>query len=335
MYFRIAYSRMKNILIAVAFVAFLGCAFAEDVPLWYQERTLQFSEREFVSAVGTGYSETSARNNALSTLALYFDSRIQATRTTGFYASEQMGDVEKRRTAASETTVTTDSHLPAVQCTTAFYNAARAEYAVCAYIKKADAIAEYNATLVAGITEAESGVRTAEAALPANALAAYASARKALGRLDEFSLTTQYLSVLDADAGMKNAKSISALRLRGNDVVACAKPQLTFAVHIENDDAASVATVIQTLLETQGFSCTSAMPAYAVTGALRFAESQNAVGVFVRPSLSLTVSSQDGVVGSYSRQYPKYGHLNLEGAYAKARVEIEKDLKANLLDALF
>ena len=40
-------------------------------------------------------------------------------------------------------------------------------------------------------------------------------------------------------------------------------------------------------------------------------------------------------LGSYSRQYPKYGHRDLSNAYAKARVEIEKDLKEKLLDSLF
>ena len=58
----------------------------------------------------------------------------------------------------------------------------------------------------------------------------------------------------------------------------------------------------------------------------------------MRPAVSVQVFSAGGrgeILVSYSRQYPKYGHRDLSNAYAKARVEIEKDLKENLLDSLF
>ena len=62
------------------------------------------------------------------------------------------------------------------------------------------------------------------------------------------------------------------------------------------------------------------------------------MGVFVRPGIVISVLENNGsgtVLASYSKQYPKYGHVNLDGAYAKAYAEIEKDLRQHFIELFY
>ena len=212
----------------------------------------------------------------------------------------------------------------------------RNEYSVCAYIKKKDAINEFQGILSAGILSANEKIQKSENSK--NPYLAFSAARTALFSLEKLQATAQSLSVLDAKSGSESLKSIGILSERAGSVMSREKPKLTFNVEIQNDTEKNVSYTIQRLFESKGFVCGIKNPNFLISGNIHFSESKNAVGVFVRPAISLQVFSADGsnaILGSYSRQYPKYGHRDLSNAYAKARVEIEKDLKEKLLDSLF
>lgn len=328
---------MKKEILFVCFFIFVSNLFCDNFPLWYENKSLQFPDFEYISAVGTAYSETSAKDSALSELALYFESKISVQRSAKFYGTEKTFEKsEKQRSVYSETNIASETKLPSVSFTNSFFNSARNEYSVCAYIKKSNAINEFQGILSAGILSVNEKVKKSENSK--NPYLAFSVAKSVLVSIEKLQDTAQSLSVLDSKSGSESLKSIGILSERADGIMSREKPKLTFTVEIKNDAERNVAYTVQQLLESKGFVCGIKNPNFLISGNVHFSESKNAVGVFVRPAISLQVFSADGsneVLGSYSRQYPKYGHRDLSNAYAKARVEIEKDLKENLLDSLF
>ena len=332
---------MKKEILFAGFFIFVSNLFCDNFPLWYENKNLQFPDFEYISAVGIGYNETSAKDSALSELALYFESKISVQRSAKLHGSESLsgnsfGNTEKQRSVYSETNVASETSLPAVSFTNSFFNSVRNEYSVCAYIKKRDAINEFQGILSAGILVADEKIQKSE--ISKNPYFAFSVAKSVIVSLEKLQETAQSLSVLDVKSGSESLKSIGILSERAGGIMSREKPMLTFSVEIQNDTEKNVAYTVQQLLESKGFVCGIKNPNFLISGNVHFSESKNAVGVFVRPAIYLQVFSADGsneVLGSYSRQYPKYGHRDLSNAYAKARVEIEKDLKENLIDSLF
>jgi len=330
----------KRILFAFAFI-FASRLFSAEFPLWREDKNRQFPESEYISAVGTAFNEPAAKESALKTLSLYFESDVSFKSTSKFYGSESssgtsFGNTEKQRSIYSESSIESKTKLPSVSFTNSFYDSSLNEYSVCAYIKKSDAINEFRTTLQAGIFSTSEQVQKSESSK--NPYLAFSAAKSALSSLEELRKTARCLSVLDVKSGAENLKSIDALISRSAAVMSREKPRLTFCVEIQNDTEKNVSYTVQQLLESKGFVCGRKNPSFLILGDVNFSESQNAAGVFVRPAVSVQVVSAGGsgeVLGSYSRQYPKYGHRDLSNAYAKARVEIEKDLKEKLLDSLF
>ncbi|WP_296031158.1 hypothetical protein [uncultured Treponema sp.] len=332
---------MKKRILFAGFFIFISNLFCDNFPLWYENKNLQFPDFEYISAVGTGYNEAAAKDSALSELALYFESKISVQRSVKFYGSESLsgnsfGNTEKQRSVYSETNVASETSLPAVSFTNSFFNSVRNEYSVCAYIKKSDAASEFQGILSAGILNAAEKIKKSENSK--NTYLAFSAAKSTLVSLEKLRDTAQSLSVLDAKSGSESLKSVEILSERADCIMSREKPKLTFSVEVKNDAEKNVAYTVQQLLESKGFVCGIKNPNFLISGNVHFSESKNAVGVFVRPAISLQVFSADGgneVLDSYSRQYPKYGHRDLSNAYAKARVEIEKDLKENFIDSLF
>ncbi len=326
----------KKIFLSIFNFILIFSIFSQVPPIWYENKSLQFPERDYISAVGRGFYEDSAKDDALETLSLYFESNVKVRRSSLLSGNESGGGVQKNRSFSSESSVESNAKLPAVSFTNSFYNEARKEFAVCAFIKKRDAIDEFNAKLSAGILRANSKVQNAQSTN--NLFLALKITKETITQLEDLQKISQYLFVLGEENTNNTSESIDNLYNRCNKIIYSTKPKLTFNVKIQNDSDEIITHTIQELLESQGFSCKTMGYSYIITGNIKFSESENAVGVFVRPAISLQVFSADdksNLLGSYSKQYPKYGHKNWNGAHEKARVEIEKDLKAKLLDSLF
>ena len=154
---------MKKRFFFVSFFIFVSNLFCENFPLWYENKSFQFPDSEYISAVGTGYSEAMAKDSAISTLALYFETKISVQRSAKLHGSEKTFEKsEKQRSVYSETNVESETKLPAVSFTNSFFNSVRNEYSVCAYIRKQDAINEFKGILSSGILGATEKIQKSE-----------------------------------------------------------------------------------------------------------------------------------------------------------------------------
>lgn len=91
------------------------------------------------------------------------------------------------------------------------------------------------------------------------------------------------------------------------------KPKMTFSVKIKNDTQKNVAYTIRQLLESKGFVCGSQNPNFVIEGNIHFSESENDVGVFVCPAISLNIFSADGIAILCACADPDIGFM--AGAY--------------------
>jgi len=218
--------------------------------------------------------------------------------------------------------------LPLLSFTEPFCDAA-GEWHVCAFINKTEAANVSAAALESGIQKAKKSFAVNQNA--GSSISAFSGFAKVQAMLEKLEKTAETLTVLDSSRG-------AALRAEMDDLYGeCAaamrkiKPRLSFRIKIENDMDEMLATVLNEVLESEGFVCSDAAN-LVISGKVILSKSENDAGVFARPSLTLKIQNTRGEpLYSYSRQYKKWGHKTQDGAVRKAFAEVEKDLRANFM----
>lgn len=325
---------MKQSLSFFILIALVTALAAEEPPLWYSNKNVIYPETVFISAVGSGRSAAAAKEDALTQLALYFNARISVDTATEYSISQRNSAVNSNRSASGSTVVVSETELPAVQFTEPFYNESRYNWAVCAYISKKTAAEVCYGNLQNGISEVQSLLAASERL---GGFSGFSAAAKAVDRAESLLRDGEMLCIVSPESrdSMEQVFDLMETSRRRFDTM---KRQMTFRVAVVNDPAGTFATVLQELLSSNGFICSAGNARYTVQADISTAESRNQVGVFVRPGIVISVLENNGsgtVLASYSKQYPKYGHVNLDGAYAKAYAEIEKDLRQHFMELFY
>ncbi len=320
---------------------FLTCSkltfFAQNLPDWYIDRGFAFPESLYISATGSGFTQIAAENDALSNLALFFEARVSVIKSSELNVLQKLDmQVEKTRNASTESIVQSEVSLPCVQFTSPHYDCTADDYYVCAYIKKSDAVKELESELSQNYTQARSVLNIAQSS--SDPFRSFSRAKAVQKLTVDSSTNLKRLCILDFSKGKEFLKLADELNSKATTLMIQKKQKLSFAVNINGDSDKNISFSVKNIFETQGFVCSVNNPLYLINGEIHFVESEiTGVGIFVRPAVSIIVESKTNgeVLGSYTKQLPKYGHKNLDGAYAKANVELEKDLKENLIDSLF
>lgn len=327
----------KYFIIIFILLCSFSFSFSEEPPEWYADRCFCFPESEYISSVGSGFTKIAAEEDALSKLALFFETNISVNKSSGLYVVDKMNELkEKTRTVSSDIHVGSEVSLPCVQFTSCFYDKAADEYYVCAYIKKREAVKDFESKLKISFTKADDFYSHALSA--GDDFYSCRMAKCAEKIIQESFLNIERLILLDIKKGEYFINLADDLNSKCTKILNQKKKNLIFSINIDGDKNKSISTVIKNLFEKQNFVCSAKNPIYKINGEIHFVESEvTGIGVFVRPSISINVESKitGQTLSSYSRQLPKYGHKNIDGAYSKALTEIELDLKANLMDSLF
>lgn len=304
--------------------------FAQTSPLWFTERTFEFPEKEYVSAIGSGETEQEAKNNALASLSVYFGVKVNVKKSSGFSTAETNSDFTKTKNSSSQTDISAENELPAVQFTEIFQTDSR--YYVCAYIRRSSAVSELSARAENALSKANFSLLQAENA--SNDMLAFKNAKEAKILCADAEKNVRMISVLDFEKSRELLKKQGETTIRAEKIIADSKKCLVFSVQTDGDDG-SAETCVKEIISSEGFSL-SPNGKYKMSVKVAFQESANSVGIFVKPSVEISLfDSEKNVVGSYSKSLPKFGHRTLEAAYSKARVEIVKDLRENLAREIF
>lgn len=326
---------MKQTLCVVILLSLLIPANAEDTPLWYSNKNVIYPESVFIRAVGSGKSIQNAQDDALTQLALYFNAQISVNTETNYAFTQQNAAVSANRRASGSTAVISETELPSVQFSEPYYNEARYTWNVCGYIVKKDAAAVCRSSLQNGIEEVS--LLLAASQNNDDVFSAFSAAAKAVDKAASLRRDAEMLRVL-SPGERDPIRSVFDLLTGCERRFSTLKRRMTFSVSVRNDPAGTFAVILQELLSSNGFICTEQNAQYLVEANITTVESQNAVGIFVRPGIVLSVTANDGsetVLTSYSKQYAKYGHITLNGAYAKAYAEIEQDLRLHFMELFY
>ena len=322
-------SKKKIIFISFLFLS-LVLASASPAPLWFTDRTFEFPEKEYVSAIGSGESEQDAKNDALSSLSAYFGVKVNVKKSSEFSAKEMNGDSLKTKTSSYKTDVLSENELFAVQFTEAFKTASLCY--ICAYIRRSSVISGLSSQSENLLSKAEFSLIQAESA--SNYILAFKSAKDAKKSCADAEKRIRMLSLLDFEKGGSLFKRQNESKAKSEKIIEAAKKNLVFSVQVKCDDG-SVENCVKEIVGSEGFSI-SQSGSYIIFVKLDFQETSNKVGIFVKPSIDISLfDSEKAVVASYSKSLPKFGHRTLESAYSKARVEIVKDLRTNFVREIF
>ena len=302
--------------------------YAQEAPLWLSHKSVKYPDTLFISALGSGVSEAQAKEDAVTQLALYFNSTITVNREASSRITES-DSVEKSRSVSSSLTVESEADLPLLSFSESFCDPS-GEWHVCAYINKSDAVKRCAAELDGGIQKAKNALKVCKNAdAPISAFTGFSKLKNHLFKLQK---TCETLTVLNAETGKTYRTAIDAIENECITGMRTIKPRVSFGIRIENDADGNIAAVLKEVLESEGFVC-GENAALLISGKITISQSENDAGVFARPNLSLKILNQQGeVLYSYSRRYKKWGHRDFDSAVRKAYAEIDKDLRADFMN---
>ena len=110
----------------------------------------------YVSATGSGISETTARDDAAGQVALYFESRITVSRSTGTAIRAEGSSVAKSGFSDSVTEIGSETTLPGMRFTEPFLSGG--SYYVCAYLSRNEFTQTLSAQVSRALSQTESAI---------------------------------------------------------------------------------------------------------------------------------------------------------------------------------
>lgn len=328
-------SNKLNVLLYIALVALsVSHAFCDTCPAWLLNTEGEFPENEYVRAVGSGTNEKACRDDAISAISLYFDTK---TDVVSSYVSE-MSEIArdgKNQSSDSETfkkdvKISSASEFFCTSFTQSYYDKKEDKYYCLAYINKRDAAAIY-ASRISFLIESISSYQ-----------------KLALGEMEPFvlvsvfhketvlaNLAVQYIKnlvTLYPDESSRYKETLSKLSCIPNDFAAT-KKNMTFSIFMVQEEKIydPIFTSCSKVLENTGFVYSIKDASYKVVISVSCIEESYDAGPFIRPSVEVVVLNSEGEgVYSYSKAYPRTGAKTMDKAYTRALFKIQKDFEENL-----
>ncbi|MDR1893241.1 MAG: hypothetical protein LBQ61_00940 [Spirochaetales bacterium] len=326
----------KKDLLRRGYLLFIFClslrAFAQ-APLWLTDRSLDFPDSRFISALGRGNTAEEARNMALSELSLFFGTTVEVITEQIFTLNQSNSSVARNLSMNENLRVSSQEEFLGVRFTSPYYDPASRTYSVAGYINREEARQIYRTRIEGGLLSLEALAGAAEGEPePLRKLSLLRQAA-ALGQLLEsdaaglarFGDSAAALAPV-TEAARRARASADALRLG-----------LAFEVVITGGDREGrIQRKLMGLLEAAGYLAVRENPAYRITGGITAAEESLPAGYFVRPAIALELrpAAGGGALFSYTRNYSRRGsRVSWDAARTAAIRAIEEDLEQNFINA--
>ena len=310
-------------------------AFGADVPAWLKNTETEFPDSLYIKSVGEGSSVKKAQNAALSTIALFFDTKITYVKVAVEHVQE-IATENKNFFSSSEsyqhmTEISSEANFFCVKFTEAYYDKKSDAFSILAYIDKKEAAEIYTARIVA-LMEAVNVYR-AFANTETEPLRAVMALHKAelLASLAKTYIRAE-TTIIPSDS-TKFMSYLKTIELLPTERDARTK-ELTFSITIQPSEKryAPLFSTIAKSFESYGGSYLLKDVSYTVIADIFCTEEHYEAGEFVRPSVDVLVVNKAGAgVYTYSKTFQRIGSNTLEQAYTRAVSAIQQDLEEHFL----
>ncbi len=324
-----------KILCAVLFIArVFPNASCETVPRWLTHTNSEFPDTLYVRAVGTGTNEKAARNDALSSISFYFDTKTDVVTS----CIKELGEIEKDGVVKSMDTeiyrqsvnVSSAADFFCVTFTETYYDKAGDKFSCLAYINKSEAVSIYASRVSYFLDSISVYKKIAAAEKELFYKAGILHKEAVLAKLcEQYIRNIITLSPKDAEKYKDSLTELSFIQEEQSQL----KKDMTFEILMTQDEKKydAIFTTVAKVLEEQGFVYSVKESSYRIIVSLSFTEEEYSAGPFVRPSIEIiTVNDEGKSVYSYSKAYPRTGAKTMDAAYTRALFKIQKDIEANL-----
>jgi len=328
----------KNITFCLYFFIFSEALFSQNsIPSWYADTELEYPGSRFIAAVGEGKNRADAENAALAAISLFFNTRTdvrnEVIREFNEAVTNNTTDFSKKTYITENAVVRSEQEFLGVRFATPFLVQKRQIWAALAYIDRAEASRTYESKI--SINMASINNMAADASNESEPLYACGllfRAIKIAGVTEEYIKTA---AVIDPSSTAKYSTYITQIqnirsRYRTN------RDRLTFTVNANSTDSTGrIERKLQELLEANGCIVSARNPQYTVSVRLNMSEENSESGlIFIRSGITVRVEGKNKSLFSYSKNYQRYGHATLNGAYNRAFMAIEQDLEENFTTQL-
>lgn len=300
-----------------------------QVPMWVYEKDVVFPTNQYISAIGYGNTQQEAREDALASLSLYFDTTVKVENEFRQSIQSQSNYVYKNQSSLKDIKTSSDTNFYAVEFTEFIYGKDNQQGCICAYINR-EKSANFYLQQVKNLSEKLSNKFYS---LNENDFLVYLALQKTQSDIKDLEKNISFIKLLwnwNENEIQKYSSIVKEIRTKQNNL----KKQLLLSINVENDRNNVLYGTIHKVFREKGFTILKENTSYLINISVSCYESENERGFFVTPDIYLSIEYQGEEIYSYSKTYEKIGHKNISGAYDRAYIHIQKDLRDNLFSSI-
>jgi hypothetical protein len=311
--------------------------FAQNTaPSWYTDKELEYPSRSYIAAAGEGRSRADAEAAAVAAVSLFFNTRAEvrneALREFNEAVTNNTTSFSGKTYTRENAVIRSETEFLGIRFATPWQDNKTGQWAALAYIDRREAAGIYESRISANMASVNALAQDAQREGEVFYACALLSKAISIGNITEELVKMAVMT--DSSAGEKYASipvQIGNIRTKYRSL----RDSLSFGVQASGAETSGrIELTLRELFEQQGFIISSRNPMYQVSVKLAMNEEKGTEYFFVRPGLTVSVERSGKALFSYSKNYPRSSHTTPDGAYNRAIIAVEKDLKENFIKQL-
>ena len=324
--------KKRNILLFVILILFISPVFCAK-PKWLTNLESCYPDSFFIRAIGEGITSKQAEQDAVSSIALTFNSKVKVINTE---VREYNSIISETKTSSSkiyilnqESLITSDVEFYCIKFSDIYYDKKEKKYYVVGFVDRKEASVYYRQKIESYISIIKNIIEFSEN--EKESLYSILNYQKALSLSRIVSSYIDSASVIYPSESLIYDDDINLIsQIQSN--IAVLKKKNSFYVDVNDSSYSVIGPAISSILEKSGFVYTNINPKYRIIVDIHFSEENYEAGAFVRPDMIIRIINSSGeTIDSYSKVYPRYSHQTIQNAYSLALVRIQQDLEENFL----
>ena len=315
-------------LLAAAVLA--GCASVprgETMPEWVTSHRTVYPDGEYLAQRGSGNFSEAAQTDAMSQIARYFKTSVNANLSTTMQSISSGASVDERLTVVDDVRVSSEVSLFALECTVPYYHKKEKRWYCVAYIRRAEVWKQYkpqiDGALKTFIGQYESAVGEAD---PFMRISKCKTAWDAGGTLLEKLEYGRIISPKDEAAYSGDRDKIAQIPVMAE----AAKKECTVFVDAPDDYNRTLTQAVSTALSTCGLTVAKTADGAAYTASVEIDDGASGSDpVSITPAVSVKITGKGGnsVYSFETAAKEKAVAYTLENAKKKAYPALAKEIE--------